>query len=173
MSNFTKGATYRTAAAQPDMSTRVIEPTAPAIIPLPSDAPAETIARLSVELAASQAQVARMREALWEVPALDESAFLCGRANGGLVDGAKAAQERCTAILDRCAAARKSAPDDIAIPRERYERMVEALGMVARLVSVTNDLRNEQELGDDPEAERETRVEQERILAAMDAAGKA
>lgn len=166
MSNFTKGATYRTAAAQPDMSTRVIEPTTPAIIPLPSDAPAETIARLSVELAASRAQVARMREALGEVPMLVTRTLDADRQKGERHNLAIASRDAALASL---AAVRESAPDDIAIPRERYDRMVKALGMGQELER--NARRSSNAITSIERSAAGEKVES--ILATMDAAGKA
>lgn len=143
---------------------------------IPSDAPAETIARLSVELAASRAQVARMREALKAVDecthsrgwtALPTGLYLC--ATCGAVGLDRKIPYRHSPLIAAVLAARESAPDHIAIPRERYDRMVKALGMGQELER--NARRSSNAI---TSIERSTAGEKvESILAAMDAAGKA
>lgn len=177
---FHAGATYRTAASQPDMSTRVIEPTAPAIIPLPSDAPAETIARLSVELAASRAQVARMGKGLKHLRAMyrfSAAPECLTEEDRGIIkaDGWCDPKSTLTRIIEPALA---STSVDIAVPRERYERMVQALWMgpeLANVVAITATGGVQGPATCDEAVERFAFAMRRKneILAAMDAAGKA
>lgn len=129
------------------------------IIPLPSDAPAETIARLSVELAASKAQVARMRLVLAR---LAELAALWKEQKPSDMIGFGGATLALSSLLTGTVL---PAPGHIAIPRERYDRMVKALGMGEEL----NYCARRADDADDRDASDRC----DSILAAMDAAGKA